>query len=371
MRILHVIDTLDFGGAEKVMVALANGFSAEHEVCVCCISHAGELARELDSSIDLVCMNRPDGNDYLLPFRLAGYMRRKRFDIVHTHNWGVFLEGGIAALIAQIPVAIHTVHGPYQPSDTGWIQRAKRKLRHAVERLVAQGFRRVVAVSDSVRNYIPTTVGIGPDRVCTVHNGIAGGALPIVRRSSGPVAFITVGRLDAIKNHEMMLRAFARVLNALPGCVLTIVGDGPERPAIEALIEEMGLSSDVRMLGFRTDIAELLVAADVFLMSSRYEGISIAVLEAMRATLPVVATHVGGIPETVLSDRTGLLVASEDIDAFATAMLVLARSPDLRHEYGASARNLQLKEFSLEAMLSRYADLYASPAPLPEQLTCR
>ncbi|MFZ2649945.1 MAG: glycosyltransferase [Burkholderiaceae bacterium] len=360
MRILHVIDTLEFGGAEKVLVALANGFASQHEVSICCISRSGPLASELDPRIKVICMGRGAGNDYLLPWRLARHISQARYDVVHTHNWGVFLEGGIASWLARTPVAIHTVHGPYAPHGPGWVQSLKRLLRHSLERLVARGFRRVVAVSDSIRDYIPKTVGIRAGKLSTVRNGIVGAAVS-APRTPDTLSFITVGRLDAIKNHEMMIDAFARVAKALPQAHLTIVGDGPRRQAIDSRIEQLGLRSRVAMLGFRTDVAELLARADVFLLSSRYEGISIALLEAMRAGLPTVATNVGGVPETVLAQRTGMLVEPGDTEAFAQAMRTLATAPDRRRAFGAAAQALQQQEFSLGAMLARYSALYASP----------
>lgn len=364
MRILHVIDTLDFGGAEKVMVALANGFTSEHEVSVCCLSHVGELARELDPQISVWSMGRGPGTSLLLPWRLAQRLRAGRFDVIHTHNWSVFLEAGIAAWLARVPVAIHTVHGPYVSRGPGLGQRVKRALRHALERIVARRFQRVVAVSDSIREYIPTTVGIEPQHLSTVHNGVGGDAPPI-HHAHQTITFITVGRLDAIKNHELMLRAFSLVLARHPSARLVLVGDGPQRAALEALIDELGVRAQVDLPGFRTDVGELLSSADVFLMSSRYEGISIALLESMRAGLPAVATRVGGIPETVLPERTGLLVESGDTEAFAQAMLRLASSAELRRDFGTAARAFQQREFSLEVMLARYGALYANPQPTP------
>lgn len=361
MRLLHVIDSLEFGGAEKVLVALANGFASEHEVSICCISRVGPLASELDPRVKVMCMGRGAGNDYLLPWRLASHIRQAGYDVVHTHNWGVFLEGGIAAWLARTPVAVHTVHGPYAAHGPGWVQGVKRFVRHALERLVALHFRRVVAVSDAIRDYIPSTVGIAANKLATVRNGIVGGAVP-AHRAADTVTFIAVGRLDAIKNHELMIDAFARVAKATPHARLTIVGDGPRRQAIDSHIDRLGLRARVDMLGFRTDVADLLARADVFLLSSRYEGISIALLEAMRAGLPVVATKVGGVPETVVAQRTGMLVESGDTEAFAQAMTALAKSPDQRRLLGAAAQDLQQREFSLDAMLSRYGAIYASPA---------
>lgn len=358
MRILHVIDTLDVGGAEKVLIALANGFAVQHQVAICCLTRIGGLARELDSRVQAFCMDRGQGNDYLLPWRLARHIRRGGYDVVHTHNWSVFLEGGIAGVLARVPVLIHTVHGSYQALGTGPIHRVKRSLRHSLERLVARRFRHVVAVSDSIREQIPAVVGIEPERLTTVHNGVANGNA-CAAAAGRALTFITVGRFDPVKNHELMIQAFAKVVAQFPSAKLMLVGDGPQRASLEALIDKLGLESEVELTGFRSDVAQLLAQADVFLMSSRYEGVSIALLEAMRAGLPTVATRVGGIPETVIPERTGLLVASEDTDAFAAAMVSLASSPELRRQFGAAAREFQRREFSSSAMLERYGALYA------------
>jgi glycosyltransferase involved in cell wall biosynthesis len=223
-------------------------------------------------------------------------------------------------------------------------------------------FRRVAAVSDAIREYIPATVGIAAQRLCTVHNGVGGEAISAPRNLDA-LTFITVGRLDAIKNHAMMVRAFARVAAVQPRARLMLVGDGPQRAALEALVDELGVRAQVELPGFRTDVSELLARADVFLMSSHYEGISIALLEAMRAGLPAVATRVGGIPETVLPQRTGLLVESGDTEAFADAMTTLAASPELRRKLGNAAKEFQHQEFSLDVMLARYGALYSSPQP--------
>jgi glycosyltransferase involved in cell wall biosynthesis len=363
MRILQIVDTLDFGGAEKVLVALANGLASDHEVSVCCISHSGALASELDTRVEVFAMGRGLGNDYGIPRRLADVMQRRGIEVVHTHNWGVFLEGGVAAALARIPVAVHTVHGPYQACAAGWLARLKRRMRHAAERRMAHRFRRIVAVSDSVAKYIPELIGIEASRVCTIHNGISEGAPRALKHSgeSDSLTFVTVGRLDAIKNQAMMIRAFARVSRSLQRSRLVIVGDGPERSALERLVTDLDMADKVTFTGFRSDVDAALRDADVFLMSSRYEGISIAMLEAMRSGLPIVATAVGGVPEMVADERTGLLVPSEDEQAFTAAMCRVAGDARMRREMGESARTLQACEFSLPAMLSRYQSIYNEP----------
>ena len=364
MRILHVIESLEFGGAEKIVISLANGMAGTHEVAVCCVKTPGALVTELDPRIRAFNLGKGEGNDLALPLRLARILRRGRFDVVHTHNWGVFLEGTLAAVFARVPVRVHTVHGPYTahaPSATG---RAKAALRHFLERAMARRVRRIAAVSDAIREYIVRDIGVDAGTVVTVHNGIPveAAGLP-ADEADGDPNFITVGRLAAIKDHATMVRGFHRALASGARARLTIVGDGPERGAIEAYIREHALEGRVALLGFRSDVRELLDAADVFLLTSRYEGISVALLEAMRAHLPVIATRVGGIPETVRDGATGLLVEAGDVQALAAAIAALAASPERRREFGASGREFVVEEFSLSRMIQRYLDLYSSPVP--------
>ena len=363
MRILHIIESLEFGGAEKVVVSLANSMAGTQQVSICCVKTIGALAVELDKRIDVFCMNKPEGNDYLLPFRLARILRRNNYDVVHTHNWGVFLEGGLAGMLAKTPALIHTVHGPYAKYPDTPVARIKLTLRHFLERVLASRFRRIATVSDAIADYVVNDIAIDQEAVLTVHNGIpiSGGAA-FAQSGGDDVVFITVGRLAAIKNHELMVRALREVLDTGTRVRLLIVGDGPERERIERCLREHQLQDKVSLLGFRSDVGEILSGADVFLMTSRYEGISIAMLEAMRAGLPVIATRVGGVPETVRDGTTGLLVGPDDLPGLVQAMLRLARSKPLRQEMGRRGREFLTEEFSLAQMSARYLKLYSPPA---------
>jgi len=366
MRILHLIESLEFGGAEKVVVTLANAMARGHEVAVCCAKRDGELRRELDPAIRVHCLDTREGQDLRLPFRLAALARREGAQVAHSHNWSLFIEAALAATRARVPVLVHTVHGPYLSHAPGWIGQLKRGLRHRLERRMASRFRSIATVSDSIARYVTEEIGLPAGRLVTVHNGIpdvlpgsnsAGRAAP---EDAGAVRFVSVGRLAAVKNQALLLRAFAQVRHSLPGARLVMVGDGPERASLAALVEELGLRDAVSLPGFRGDVREFLAGADVFVLSSRHEGISMALLEAMQAGLPIVATRVGGVPETVVDGETGLLVASEDLEGFADAMLRLARSPDLCAEMGRRGRALQAREFSLQGMTERYLQLYGA-----------
>jgi len=365
MRILHIIESLEFGGAEKVVISLANSMAGKHQIAICCVKTIGALGPEVDRRISVLCLNKGEGNDYLLPFRLARIIRGNAYDVVHTHEWGVFLEGGLAAFLARTPVLIHTAHGPYTayPDTPG--SRIKIALRHSLERLISRCFHRIAAVSDSIREYIVREIKIDSRTVVTVHNGIpVDDGLPDRQTGADDVKFITVGRLAGIKNHQLMLRAFHEALKSGTRARLVIVGDGPERAGVEDYRRANRLESKVTLLGFRSDVGELLRKADIFILTSRYEGISVALLEAMRAGLPVIATRVGGVPETVRDGNTGLLVEPDDLPGLVKAMLSLSQSAELRREMGRHGRDFLVEEFSLATMSARYGKLYSGAAGL-------
>lgn len=359
---MHIIDSLEFGGAEKVLVDLANNMADSHEIAICCVRKLGELASEVDKKIKVFCLNKGRGNDYRLPFQLARLIRAERFDVVHTHHWGIFLEGALAGFLSRAPVLVHTVHGSYIVYPHGLASRLKVAIRHVLERLLARRFTRIVAVSDSIQAYIERDIGIPARHMITIHNGIRSESVLSAgeNRKGGEVVFVTVGRLAAVKNQNMMIRAFAGLLAYHADAALWIIGDGPERKNLAALVDQLALNGKVQFLGYRTDVDKILGDSDIFLMSSRYEGISIAILEAMRAKLPVVATRVGGVPETVIDGDTGLLVESDDVNAMVAAMRKLVASRELRRAMGLSGNRLLDREFSIRTMVENYQRLYAS-----------
>lgn len=359
MRILHVIESLEFGGAEKVVVGLANRMSGKAEVTVCLVKYRGELAGDLVSDVDLVCFDMGEGLHLGLAFKLAALVKQKRVDVINVHNWAIYPESVLAAVLARRGRVVQTVHGPYTDYGDGKIQRSKRWLRHVVERRLTRLERvaKIVTVSDAIGQYVESDIGIGPDKLLTIHNGIPSTCFEPVKHE-GRVGLITVGRLARIKNHRLMIDAFATCLNRINDIFLTIVGDGPLRDELEDYVSRLGLSDQVQLTGFRDDIAELLAGHDIFLLSSNYEGISIALLEAMSLARPAIATDVGGIPETILPGKTGIIVPAGDRQALAAAIIDLAGSPGLRLDLGLNARAHFLAHFHEDIMDQRYLELY-------------
>lgn len=363
MRILHIIESLEFGGAEKVVVDLANAMADEHQIAICCVKRTGELASNLDSSIGLHCLDKTEGNEAGLPLRLKKIIRQHQAELVHLHNWGPFLEAGIAALLCPEVRIVQTIHGPYAGYPQGWKPWLKKNLRHGLELLLARRFYKLIAVADSVQSDLSAR-HLPANKLTTIHNGItteqpeAVQNLPAPRRS---LQLITIARLAPIKNQQLMMKAFQLVHKQYPEASLWIIGDGPSREQLTKLTTELNISEQVVFAGFRADATALLPHADLFLLSSDYEGISISLLEAMRAKLPVIATKVGGIAETVIDGDTGLLVAKGDATAFAAAIIKLCDHAELRKQMGEAGCARQQKQFSVASMCEQYLRLYRQP----------
>lgn len=363
MKILQITESLEIGGAERVVATLCNELRSQHSVAVVCLKQIGALADTLHPDISVVCLDKGEGQDLGAFRRLVDLMRRQRPDVVHSHDWGCYLDAMLAARLAGVGNAVHTVHGRYMAGGSGTLARVKRELRHWLERRAEVRFGNVVCVSDTLRAHVAAEVGIPQQRMTTICNGIdfSGGTVAPERLPQQEALFVAVGRLAEVKNFPLMIRAFAAVRHAAP-VRLQIVGDGPQRPALEALVQSLGVADAVEFLGFRSDVDALLSRAHAFLLSSTSEGIPMSILEAMRCACPVVATDVGGVAMLVESGTTGLLVPSGDETAFADALRQLIGNPQRAHEMGLAGRQKGQQQFSVSAMVQGYERLYAGSA---------
>jgi len=227
---------------------------------------------------------------------------------------------------------------------------------------------RVVAVSHDLAKFLAPGLGIPLEAITVVHNGIPiptasavsdRGAKQQDARTSvglpwpGPL-LVAVGNLYPVKDHANLLRAAAE----LPGVHVAIAGRGDQEVPLRHLAEEFAISQRVHLLGLRQDVDRVLLAADVFVQPSRSEGLPLAVLEAMAAALPVVATRVGGVGEAVVDGETGILVAPADSPALAGALRAVLAMPDRGAALGQAGRERAIRDFSVRQMIDRYCALY-------------
>jgi glycosyltransferase involved in cell wall biosynthesis len=360
-RILHIIESLEFGGAEMVLINLANTLSEKYTVSICMTKRQGDLCSRVNSRVKLHFLDCKEGNDLSAITKIMAIIKKDNIDIVHAHNWSVYLEAVLAAKLAGTKKIIHTIHGPYMASGTGYNASLKKSVRRFLENLFSLAVYRFVPVSLAIKSYLLTDFRINPEKITPIHNGIAALDRSLKNHSDSQILrLITVGRVAKIKNHTMMLTGLRKALDSGAQVNLTIVGDGPELTAMRTLCTSLKLDHAVEFLGFRTDIAHIMSDKDVYILTSDYEGISIALLEAMSLGLPAIATAVGGVPETVLNQQTGLLIDKNNARALADAILFMANNKSERIRFGNAAYAFFLREFEEKIFIKKYDDIYAS-----------
>jgi len=313
------------------------------------------LGRELSGARDLRTL-----------VHLVRIMRELRPQIVHTHTAKAGALGRLAAIIAGVPVRVHTFHGHV---FDGYFSPAKTRAFLAIERALARRTQRILTVSGSVREEL-LALGIGrPEQITVVPLGLelepfarAHEHRGELRRELGvdratPLVGI-VARLVPIKAHEVFLAAAARVAQSVPACRFVVVGDGERRDELVALAERSGLSARCHFLGWRADLARINADLDVAMITSRNEGSPVALIEAMAAGLPVVATAVGGVPDLVADGTHGHLVPLDDAAGLAAATVALLRDPARRRAFGAAGRDLVLARHGAERLVSEIDDIY-------------
>lgn len=363
LRVLHIIPNFGSGGAERMAVNLMCGL-AKRGLDVGAVSLFDRSDTDLEAELDAAgipawYLGKRLGFDARVYAKLGRVLRQFQPDVVHTHL-SVLRYAWPLPAYQQVRVKVHTVHNVADKE----VDRPGRWIHFLA-------FRTGV-VPVSIAEAVSTSLGkvYGLAQVPLIPNGIPVSqyttpkVLPTIwRRQEGlserGFVFVSIGRLAAQKNPFLLLKSFSEGPAAIDAeAQLVLVGEGPLRAAVEEQARAMGLADRVRFLGFRTDIPDILAASDIFVSSSDYEGNPLAVMEAMAAGKPVIATAVGGVPELVEHGRTGLLIPPGDVRALANGMNTLLRNEAMRlamgHEGASKARRL----FEVGTMVEAYERLY-------------
>ena len=284
-------------------------------------------------------------------------LRRTQVDLVHAHEFTTAVYGAAAARIVGKPYVI-TMHGA-QTVLNAWRRRAA----------LAWAFRgslATVGVSDDTTTYMQRMLKLAPGIVSTVRNGIPvrPGTGDRVRAElglqPGELLLVAVGNLVPRKGHRVLLEALRPLAGSdVPPWHVAIAGRGKQKESLQQLAGELGIGERVHLLGHRDDIPDLLAAADVFVMPSLWEGLPLAILEAMFAGKPVVASAISGIPEAIESGVQGFLVPGGDVPALSAALRAVLTDPARRAAFGAAGRRRAEAEFTIEHMTDAYERLYA------------
>lgn len=366
-KILFVVTGLAYGGAETQVMLLATRLRARGwDVMVVPIMPPVAYVEELSNvGVQVVSLGVrrkwPDPRPLL---RLVRIVHQQQPLIIHSHMVHANILARLARLFVSVPVLICTVHSIDERGHKGsgrvrtYLYRITDPLCDLTTQVSRAGLERYIrirAVPKHKIKYIPNCVDterFSPDQ--EVRNRMRN-----VLGLNNELVWLAVGRFALAKDYPTLLRAFAQVTKTDPTAFLVIAGDGLLRPAMEALSKELGISNRVRFLGIRRDIPELMNAADAYVMSSRWEGMPLVLLEAHASGLPIVATDVGGNGEIVLHGETGFLVPPGDSDALASAMLQLMKIPDEeRRRMGWKGRKHIVENFSIDRVVEGWEILY-------------
>lgn len=361
MKVLHVITDTNIGGAGRYLLNLLVQ-PAFDDISAMVACPGGQLAERLDNAgLKRVGISGKDVSFSVpLTFELRKIMREFRPDIVHTHS---SLSGRIAARAVGIPV-VYTKHNLVRiPSASGQVPPpagpVKRQVNAIAAKLLSDG---IIAVSQGVYGEL-TESGIDPSLVTCIPNGIDLAPYKPLdllkkRQESEQILIGTVARLHPQKALEVMLEAARIVLASLPQAKFVIGGTGPLEESLKAKIHELRLEPYVKMVGFVEDVPGFLSQLDIYALSSDYEGLPLAVLEAMAAGLPIASTAVGGVPEAVVDGENGFLVSPRNSRLLAQSIVRLAVDPQLAAQMGAESRRRMEELFDAKIMARRTVQAY-------------
>jgi glycosyltransferase involved in cell wall biosynthesis len=363
IKVVHVIPDLGVGGAERMLSNLAVGLDpAEHDVRVISLYAPCGSSVEMglrDAGIETVFLDKRRGFDRTMFSKVARACRALEADVIHTHRAALQYLFPIVRPRRR-PVVVHTVHTLAHVE----VPRAARP----VHRLAFWRGALPVTIGDAMSASFQQVYGRAPSDV--IPNGVSTSAFAspsisrnVWRRREGlrneDIVFASVARLSAPKDPLTLVRAFAVVADADNRVRLLVAGGGPLRSDVEGLAAALGVSGKVRILGARTDVADVLGASDAFILSSTWEGSPLSIMEAMAAGLPVICTAVGGVPEVVDAPRTGLLVPPNSVTQLADAIARLAGDAAAAQSMGDAGRQRARSCFDTSVMTQRYSRLYA------------
>ena len=364
IRVAFAVHVMQVAGAEVLIEQMIQRLGNRIEPTIFCLDSIGTIGERLSSQgVPVICLDRKRGRDFGVSWRMAREIRQRRIQIVHAHQYTPFFYSALAKIPARNGFRlIFTEHGRHYPDVVS-------PLRRAVNRLFLNRFADAInACCDFSARAIITNEGFTGSRVEVIKNGIELSAhqnrlsSSEVRRQLGldpHRRYVTmIARFHPVKDHPMLLRAFAQVAKMREDTDLLLVGDGPLRSQLEREVKELGIESRVRFLGIRRDVPELLQAADLFCLTSVSEAASLTLMEAMAAARPVVVTNVGGNPEIVRDGIEGYLVPRGDSIACAEAMLKILSNPELAERMGTAGQERIRKLYTIQTTVEAYLQLY-------------
>jgi glycosyltransferase involved in cell wall biosynthesis len=367
VTVMEIVHSMEVGGMERVVANLARRMDpARFRPMVVCIARKGGFAPGLEADgFEVVSLDKPPGVDLGAALRLARLIRKRRIDVVHLHNSGPLFTGTLAAVLTRVPVRIYTDHARVFPD---------RRRVMWTETALVRGIDRVVAVSDETRANMIRYLHVPAERIVVIPNGVEAPpetteAQRLAARAEFGIAadaplVVAVARLQPQKAIDRLIEAAALVRERVPAARFLVVGGGALEADLRVLVRDRGLDGVFHLAGLRMDPHVFLAAADVFALSSDWEGMPMSLLEALALGKPTACPDVGDVAKAVRTGETGILVRPGDATALADALTELLADPAGARAMGARGRALFGECFDAATMTRRYTQLF-------EEVLCR
>jgi glycosyltransferase involved in cell wall biosynthesis len=361
IKIYYVIGQLGKGGAERQLYELVKGISREKfEPVVISLNRGGFWKKEIQKlNIKVIELQRRKNYEFARLFKLIKIFKTEKPDIVHTYMFAANSYGRIAAIIAKTPIIF--------ASERNEVEIGRDKKQHwiYIDKLLASFTHGIICNTHNASEYLVKNYSYDNEKVFAVHNGINIRSFLVENDLNQQIKLAekvvgTVGRLYPQKNHKLFLDMAKIILNIYDSknIKFIIIGDGPLRDELEKYSRDLELGDNIVFIGERNDIRDQLQRMDVFAMTSSFEGLSNAIMEAMGSGLPVVATDVGGNSELVINGETGFLCPSTDDMAFAEKVIRLIDNKKEAEEMGKNGKKRILNEFGVEKMIRETEKVY-------------
>jgi glycosyltransferase involved in cell wall biosynthesis len=357
MRILHTEWSDGLGGQEKRVLSEAAGLIRKgHYAAIVCRGYAAIKSEAIKLGIDTYTLPMRKFYDIPSIIKMTKFLKNNGFDVVNTHSGVDSWIGGIAARLAKVPVLVRTRHLNIP---------LKRNLLNFVHYLPDV----YITCGNNMRNNLVSNCGFPADRVVSIPTGAAMEFFDVKKNMEAKLKYgldlnsiviTNVGILRSVKGHEVTLKSVKTVIAVFPNAKFLIVGDGPRKDALVNFTNELDISRHVIFTGFVENIPEIYSFSDVAVLSSLSEGLPQSLLQAMAAGVPVVATKVGGVPEVVLHEKTGVLTEPGDHEGLARGIIRILNNPDEAVQFTRNAKDLVLKEHSVHHMVDKIEGLYMS-----------
>ena len=365
-KVFYLVDSLNVGGTETQAVELARRIQmAGYKVTLGCLRAQGPLLTRLQGTAVALREFHPAGGldtpaGFYQLLRLSWFLRREKFDIVHTHDLWSNMLGVPAARLAGVRAIVSSRR------DLGhleWYQGKRRPWLRRIQNLSGA----VLANATAIRDTLIAEEGFAPEKLRVIHNGVdlekfsmgRGGRDRLFPGVGDCKLIVLVGNMHGdVKGHPWLIECAPLVVREVPSARFILVGDGEQRTSFEQQVARLGLEQNFRFLGRRADVAAILTCCDIAVLPSRAEGLSNAVLEYMAAGLPTIVSRVGGNAEMVEDGVTGLLVPPEDSQALSAALLKLLRNPGLARQMAQNGHDFVTQNFSFERLVREVDTLY-------------